>query len=84
MKNPMQTNPSMQEVIDREVMTIKEAQVYVEEKTGMKSSLFYDCVRPLLSPRPMAINQRTRKPAHFVVAKEQVEQVIFSMKKQIE
>ncbi|WP_020404452.1 hypothetical protein [Gracilimonas tropica] len=84
MKNPMQTNPSRQEVIDREVMTIKEAQVYVEEKTGMKSSLFYDCVRPLLFPRPMAINHRTNKPAHFVVAKEHVEQVIFSMKKQIE
>ena len=50
----MQTEKSMQEIIDREVMTIKEAQVYVEQKTGMKSSLFYDCVRPLLSPRPTA------------------------------
>lgn len=74
----------IQQVIDREVMTIKEAQVFVEEKTGMKSSLFYDCVRPLLTPRPMAMNQRTNKPAHFVVTKEQVEKVVYSMKNQIE
>ena len=77
----MHSKKTIQEVIDRELMTIKEAQVYVEEKTGMKSSLFYDCVRPELTPRPMAMNKRTNKPAHFVVTKDQVDQIIYNMKK---
>ncbi len=67
-------------LVNLEVMTIKQAQVYVEEKTGMRSSMFYDCVRPLLNPKPIAKNFRTNRPAHLVVRKEDVEQVIAQMK----
>lgn len=69
--------------VNLEVMTIKQAQVYVEEKTGMRSSMFYDCVRPLLKPKPIATNFRTNKPAHLVVRKEDVEREIAKMKSRI-
>jgi hypothetical protein len=68
-------------LVNLEVMTIKQAQVYVEEKTEMRSSSFYDCLRPLLSPKPIAQNFRTNRPAHLVVRKEDVE--IAKMKKKI-
>lgn len=64
-------------------MTIKQAQVYVEEKTGMRSSMFYDCFRPLLSPKPIAQNFRTNRPAHLVVVKEDVDREIAKMKQRI-
>lgn len=70
-------------LVNLEVMTIKQAQVYVEEKTGMRSSMFYDCVRPLLSPKPIAQNFRTNRPAHLVVRKDDVDREIANMKSRI-
>jgi len=70
-------------LVNLEVMTIKQAQVYVEEKTGMRSSMFYDCVRPLLNPKPIATNFRTNRPAHLVVRKEDVNRQIARMKSRI-
>jgi hypothetical protein len=70
-------------LVNLEVMTIKQAQVYVEEKTGMRSSMFYDCVRPLLKPKPIAMNFRTKRPAHLVVRKSDVMKVVAKMKSQI-
>jgi len=69
--------------VNLEVMTIKQAQIYVEEKTGMRSSGFYDCVRPLLHPKPIATNFRTNRPAHLVIRKEDVDRVIAKMKQRI-
>jgi len=76
-------NTDIEILINLEIMTIKQAQVYVEEKTGMRSSMFYDCVRPLLNPKPIAQNFRTNRPAHLVVRKEDVDQEIANMKKRI-
>ncbi|WP_069130772.1 hypothetical protein [Rhodohalobacter halophilus] len=70
-------------LVNLEVMTIKQAQVYVEEKTGMRSSMFYECVRPLLNPKPIAQNFRTNRPAHLVVRKEEVDKEIAKMKSRI-
>jgi len=70
-------------LVNLEVMTIKQAQVYVEEKTGMRSSMFYECVRPLLHPKPIAQNFRTNRPAHLVVKKEAVDKEIARMKSKI-
>lgn len=76
-------NTNIEYLVNLEVMTIKQAQVYVEEKTGMRSSMFYDCVRPLLNPKPIAQNFRTNRPAHLVVKKEDVDRQIASMKSRI-
>ncbi|PWN06392.1 hypothetical protein [Rhodohalobacter mucosus] len=76
-------NTDIEYLVNLEVMTIKQAQVYVEEKTGMRSSMFYDCVRPLLSPKPIAQNFRTNRPAHLVVRKEDVDEEIAKMKLKI-
>jgi len=76
-------NLNIDYLVNLEVMTIKQAQVYVEEKTGMRSSMFYDCVRPLLSPKPIAQNFRTNRPAHLVVRKEDVDQEIAKMKSRV-
>jgi hypothetical protein len=46
----------IESLVNLEVMTIKQAQVYVEEKTGMRSSSFYDCVGPFYIQSPL---QRT-------------------------
>jgi hypothetical protein len=46
-------------------MTIKQAQVYVEEKTGMRSSMFYECIQPLLHPKPIAQNFRNESTGSF-------------------
>ena len=73
----------IESLVNLEVMTIKQAQVYVEEKTGMRSSMFYDCVRPLLNPKPIAQNFRTNRPAHLVVRKEDVDQEIARMKQRV-
>jgi len=70
-------------LVNLEVMTLKQAQVYVEEKTGMRSSSFYDCVRPLLHPKPIATNFRTNRPAHLVIRKEDVDKEIAKMKRRI-
>ncbi len=70
-------------LVNLEVMTIKQAQVYVEEKTGMRSSSFYDCVRPLLKPMPIAKNFRTNRPAHLVVRKDDVDRQIADMKRRV-
>ena len=42
--------------------------------------MFYDCVRPVLNPKPIAQNFRTKRPAHLVVRNEDVEKVIAKMK----
>jgi len=76
-------NLNIDYLVNLEVMTIKQAQVYVEEKTGMRSSLFYDCVRPLLNPMPIAQNFRTNRPAHLVVRKEDVDREIAKMKSRV-
>jgi len=76
-------NIDIEYLVNLEVMTIKQAQVYVEEKTGMRSSMFYDCVRPLLNPKPIAQNFRTNRPAHLVVRKEDVDREIANMKKRV-
>lgn len=76
-------NLNIDYLVNLEVMTIKQAQVYVEEKTGMRSSMFYDCVRPLLNPMPIAQNFRTNRPAHLVVRKEDVDQEIAKMKSRV-
>ena len=76
-------NTDIETLINLEIMTIKQAQVYVEEKTGMRSSMFYDCVRPLLNPKPIAQNYRTNRPAHLVVKKEEVDKQIAIMKSKI-
>jgi len=76
-------NTDIENLINLEIMTIKQAQVYVEEKTGMRSSMFYDCVRPLLNPKPIAQNYRTNRPAHLVVKKEEVDKQIAIMKSKI-
>lgn len=73
----------IESLVNLEVMTIKQAQVYVEEKTGMRSSSFYNCVRPLLHPKPIATNFRTNRPAHLVVVKEDVDREIAKMKQRI-
>jgi hypothetical protein len=73
-------NTDIEYLVNLEVMTIKQAQVYVEEKTGMRSSMFYDCVRPLLNPKPIAKNFRTNRPAHLVVRKDDVDREIARMK----
>ena len=70
-------------LVNLEVMTIKQAHVYVEEKTGMRSSSFYDCVRPLLHPKPIATNFRTNRPAHLVIRKEDVDRQIAKMKRRV-
>ena len=77
------TTLDIETLVNLEVMTIKQAQVYVEEKTGMRSSMFYDCVRPLLNPKPIAQNYRTNRPAHLVVKKEEVDKQIAIMKSKI-
>ena len=77
------TTLDIETLVNLEVMTIKQAQVYVEEKTGMRSSMFYDCVRPLLNPKPIAQNFRTNRPAHLVVRKEDVDQEIARMKQRV-
>jgi len=76
-------NTDIETLINLEIMTIKQAQVYVEEKTGMRSSMFYDCVRPLLNPKPIAQNYRTNRPAHLVVKKQDVDREIANMKKRV-
>lgn len=76
-------NLNIDYLVNLEVMTIKQAQVYVEEKTGMRSSMFYDCVRPLLNPMPIAQNFRTNRPAHLVVRKEDVDREIAKMKSRV-
>jgi len=76
-------NTNIEYLVNLEVMTIKQAQVYVEEKTGMRSSMFYDCVRPLLCPKPIAQNFRTNRPAHLVVKKVDVDLKIAEMKKRV-
>ena len=73
----------IESLVNLEVMTIKQAQVYVEEKTGMRSSSFYDCVRPLLHPKPIATNFRTNRPAHLVIRKEDVDRQIAKMKRRV-
>jgi hypothetical protein len=73
----------IESLVNLEVMTIKQAQVYVEEKTGMRSSSFYDCVRPLLHPKPIATNFRTNRPAHLVIRKDDVDREIAKMKRRI-
>jgi hypothetical protein len=80
---PKEVNTNIDYLVNLEVMTIKQAQVYVEEKTGMRSSMFYDCVRPLLNPKPIATNFRTNRPAHLVVRKEDVDREIAKMKRRI-
>ena len=77
------TTLDIETLVNLEVMTIKQAQVYVEEKTGMRSSMFYDCVRPLLNPKPIAQNFRTNRPAHLVVRKEDVDREIAKMKQRV-
>lgn len=64
-------------------MTIKQAQVNVEEKTGMRSSMLFDCVRPLLIVKPIAQNFRTNRPALLVVRKDDVDRQIANMKQKI-
>jgi len=49
----------------------------------MRSTMFYDCVRPLLSPKPNAMNFRTNRPAHLVIKKEDVDLIIAKMKVRI-
>jgi len=73
----------IESLVNLEVMTIKQAHVYVEEKTGMRSSSFYDCVRPLLHPKPIATNFRTNRPAHLVIRKEDVDRQIAKMKRRV-
>lgn len=70
-------------LINLEIFTMKQAQAYVEEKTGMRQSMFYDCVRPLLNPKPIARNFRTQRPGHLVVKKEEVDRVIAQMKSRV-
>jgi predicted DNA-binding transcriptional regulator AlpA len=68
------------EELDRlSLMTITQAQVYVEYRIGMKSSTFYDCIRPLLKPKPRAINFRKKRRSWLTVKKEEVDQVIEKM-----
>lgn len=81
MKMTTKDKSTIEMLVNLEIMTIKQAQVYVEEKTGMRSSMFYDCVRPLLNPKPIAQNFRTNRPAHLVVRKDDVDQEIANMKK---
>jgi hypothetical protein len=45
--------------------------------------MFYDCVRPLLSPKPIAQNFRTNRPAHLVIRKEDVDKEIANMKSRV-
>jgi len=75
--------PSIKDLLKLEIFTIKEAQVYVERHTGMKKSMFFDCVRPLLKAKPIAKNFRTLKPSHLVVKKSDVDQIIADMKSRI-
>ena len=77
------TNTDIDHLVDLEVFTMKQAQAYVEEKTGMRQSMFYDCVRPLLNPKPIARNFRTQRPGHIVVKKSDVDRVIAQMKSRI-
>jgi hypothetical protein len=74
---------TIEELVKLEVFTMKEAQVYVEEQTGMKKSMFYDCVRPLLKPKPIARNFRTQRPGHLVVKKSDVDRIIAQMKSKV-
>lgn len=61
------------------LMTITQAQVYVEYRIGMKSSTFYDCIRPLLNPKPRAMNFRKKRRSWLTVKKEEVDKVIASI-----
>lgn len=72
---------TIEELVDMKVFTLKQAQVYVEEKTGMGRGLFWDCIRPELNPKPLARNYRKKKKkAHLVVLKKEVDKVIARMK----
>jgi hypothetical protein len=83
MKMTKKDSTDIEYLVNLEVMTIKQAQVYVEEKTGMRSSMFYDCVRPLLIAKPIAKNFRTNRPAHLVIRKEDVDRQIAEMKRRV-
>lgn len=83
MKMTTKDKSTIENLVNLEVMTIKQAQVYVEEKTGMRSSMFYDCVRPLLNPKPIAQNFRTNRPAHLVIKKADVDRQIADMKRRV-
>lgn len=72
-----------EELVNMKVFTIGQAQAYVEKKLGMGRSLFFDCIRPQLSPKPVAKNFRKKKNAHLVVSKKEVDKVIAKMKRKL-
>lgn len=72
-----------EELVNMKVFTIMQAQAYVEKKLGMGRALFFDCVRPLLNPKPVAKNYRKKKNAHLVVTKKEVDKVIARMKRKL-
>jgi hypothetical protein len=70
-----------QELVNMKVFTLQEARDYVKEKTGMGRGLFYDCVKPHLTFKPLATNVRKKRPSHLVVPKKEVDKVIARMKR---
>lgn len=74
---------SIEELVNMKIFSIKEAQAYVEEKTGMGRTLFYECVRPHLHPKPLARNYRKEGHSRLVVAKKEVDKVIARMKRKM-
>ncbi|MEX1159547.1 MAG: hypothetical protein WEA79_01765 [Balneolaceae bacterium] len=58
------------------LMTLSQARVYVEYRIGMKRTTFYNCIRPLLNPKPRAINFHKRRRSWLTVRKEEVDKAI--------
>lgn len=67
---------TLQELEELSLMTITQAMVYVEYRIGMKRTTFYNCIRPLLKPKPRGINFKKRSRSWLTVRKEEVDKAI--------
>ena len=69
------------EIIDAELMTLKEAKEYSIEKLRINEKYFRKFIRPKLNPKPVLVDSNNPKPRSLKVRKSDLEQVIYDIKK---
>lgn len=69
------------EVINEELLSLKEAQQYICEKLNLSQNYFRKYIRDMLNPRPTIINRQKGIARGLKVSKTEVDEVVYEIKK---
>lgn len=67
-----------QQLLNTQIMTPKEARIFIQEKLHIGDTYYYDCIWPLIRDKfhPMLKNFRRGRPASQVILKKDVENFV--------